>query len=194
MLSVFQDTVNLMVLIFVDDTPVSEYFRNSDPHYFTYHYININQQKVHIVDIQRQNKCVPASMSWCLFGSVVYLQPEPATEPPSALVPFLQKYADVSSKKPSVSSSPHSLLTDWSLIVLPVFISLSAFIQYFWNISCIEENLPVFLRSCRCWSWSWRRSGSSRTSSFASWTSWSRKEPCMCCSSASLWVRTPTIH
>ncbi|XP_018530156.1 sorting nexin-14 isoform X4 [Lates calcarifer] len=43
------DTVNLMVLIFVDDTP-----------------------------------------------------PEPATEPPSALVPFLQKYADVSSKKPSV--------------------------------------------------------------------------------------------
>ncbi|XP_033504819.1 sorting nexin-14-like isoform X3 [Epinephelus lanceolatus] len=43
------DTVNLMVLIFVDDTP-----------------------------------------------------PEPATEPPSALVPFLQKYADVSNKKPSV--------------------------------------------------------------------------------------------
>ncbi|XP_071323780.1 sorting nexin-14-like isoform X2 [Trachinotus anak] len=43
------DTVNLMVLIFVDDTP-----------------------------------------------------PEPATEPPSALVPFLQKYADVSNKKSSV--------------------------------------------------------------------------------------------
>ncbi|XP_039981020.1 sorting nexin-14 isoform X2 [Xiphias gladius] len=43
------DTVNLMVLIFVDDTP-----------------------------------------------------PEPATEPPSSLVPFLQKYADVSNKKPSV--------------------------------------------------------------------------------------------
>ncbi|XP_040919676.1 sorting nexin-14-like isoform X3 [Toxotes jaculatrix] len=43
------DTVNLMVLIFVDDTP-----------------------------------------------------PEAATEPPSALVPFLQKYADVSNKKPSV--------------------------------------------------------------------------------------------
>ncbi|XP_070843107.1 sorting nexin-14-like isoform X2 [Chaetodon trifascialis] len=43
------DTVNLMVLIFVDDTP-----------------------------------------------------PEPATEPPSVLVPFLQKYADVSNKKPSV--------------------------------------------------------------------------------------------
>ncbi|XP_070705059.1 sorting nexin-14-like isoform X3 [Pempheris klunzingeri] len=43
------DTVNLMVLIFVDDTP-----------------------------------------------------PEPATEPPSALVPFLQKYADVSNKKQSV--------------------------------------------------------------------------------------------
>ncbi|XP_059212141.1 sorting nexin-14-like isoform X2 [Centropristis striata] len=43
------DTVNLMVLIFVDDTP-----------------------------------------------------PEEATEPPSALVPFLQKYADVSNKKPSV--------------------------------------------------------------------------------------------
>ncbi|XP_044233103.1 sorting nexin-14 isoform X3 [Thunnus albacares] len=43
------DTVNLMVLIFVDDTP-----------------------------------------------------PEPATEPPSALVPFLQKYADFSNKKPSV--------------------------------------------------------------------------------------------
>ncbi|XP_056150990.1 sorting nexin-14 isoform X2 [Lampris incognitus] len=43
------DTVNLMVLIFVDDTP-----------------------------------------------------PEPATEPPSALVPFLQKYADVCNKKPSV--------------------------------------------------------------------------------------------
>ncbi|XP_028252620.1 sorting nexin-14-like isoform X2 [Parambassis ranga] len=43
------DTVNLMVLLFVDDTP-----------------------------------------------------PEPATEPPSALVPFLQKYADVSNKKPSV--------------------------------------------------------------------------------------------
>uniref|UniRef100_A0A3Q4BQF5 Sorting nexin 14 n=1 Tax=Mola mola TaxID=94237 RepID=A0A3Q4BQF5_MOLML len=43
------DTVNLMVLIFVDDTP-----------------------------------------------------PEPSTEPPSALVPFLQKYADVSNKKPSV--------------------------------------------------------------------------------------------
>ncbi|XP_022622761.1 sorting nexin-14-like isoform X4 [Seriola dumerili] len=43
------DTVNLMVLIFVDDTP-----------------------------------------------------PEPATEPPSALVPFLQKFADVSNKKPSV--------------------------------------------------------------------------------------------
>lgn len=43
------DTVNLMVLIFVDDTP-----------------------------------------------------PEPATEPLSALVPFLQKYADFSNKKPSV--------------------------------------------------------------------------------------------
>ncbi|KAM3603274.1 uncharacterized protein V6R79_019718 [Siganus canaliculatus] len=43
------DTVNLMVLIFVDDTP-----------------------------------------------------PEEASEPPSALVPFLQKYADVSVKKPSV--------------------------------------------------------------------------------------------
>lgn len=43
------DTVNLMVLIFVDDTP-----------------------------------------------------PEPATEPPSALVPFLQRYAEVSTKKPSV--------------------------------------------------------------------------------------------
>ncbi|KAM9339324.1 sorting nexin-14-like isoform 3-T3 [Symphorus nematophorus] len=43
------DTVNLMVLIFVDDTP-----------------------------------------------------PEAATEPPSVLVPFLQKYADVSNKKPSV--------------------------------------------------------------------------------------------
>nr|XP_046228870.1 sorting nexin-14-like isoform X8 [Scatophagus argus] len=43
------DTVNLMVLIFVDDTP-----------------------------------------------------PEPATEPPSPLVPFLQKYADVSNKKASV--------------------------------------------------------------------------------------------
>ncbi|XP_069028681.1 sorting nexin-14-like isoform X2 [Embiotoca jacksoni] len=43
------DTVNLMVLIFVDDTP-----------------------------------------------------PEPAAEPPSALVPFLQKYADVGNKKPSV--------------------------------------------------------------------------------------------
>ncbi|KAM6915488.1 sorting nexin-14-like [Xenentodon cancila] len=43
------DTVNLMVLIFVDDTP-----------------------------------------------------PEPATEPPSPLVPFLQKYANVSSKKSSV--------------------------------------------------------------------------------------------
>ncbi|XP_044026069.1 sorting nexin-14 isoform X2 [Siniperca chuatsi] len=43
------DIVNLMVLIFVDDTP-----------------------------------------------------PEPATEPPSTLVPFLQKYADVSNKKPSV--------------------------------------------------------------------------------------------
>ncbi|XP_023250123.1 sorting nexin-14-like isoform X7 [Seriola lalandi dorsalis] len=43
------DTVNLMVLIFVDDTP-----------------------------------------------------PEPATEPPSSLVPFLQKFADVSNKKPSV--------------------------------------------------------------------------------------------
>ncbi|XP_035534498.1 sorting nexin-14 isoform X2 [Morone saxatilis] len=43
------DTVNLMVLIFVDDNP-----------------------------------------------------PEPATEPPSALVPFLQKYADVSNKKASV--------------------------------------------------------------------------------------------
>ncbi|XP_072218024.1 sorting nexin-14-like isoform X1 [Leuresthes tenuis] len=43
------DTVNLMVLIFVDDTP-----------------------------------------------------PEPATEPPSPLVPFLQKYADVSNKKSSV--------------------------------------------------------------------------------------------
>ncbi|KAK2889794.1 sorting nexin-14-like isoform X3 [Channa argus] len=42
------DTVNLMVLIFVDDTP-----------------------------------------------------PEPAIEPPSALVPFLQKYADVGNKKPS---------------------------------------------------------------------------------------------
>eukprot|EP00064_Thunnus_orientalis_P019886 superscaffoldBa00005184_g20017 len=28
--------------------------------------------------------------------------PEPATEPPSALVPFLQKYADFSNKKPSV--------------------------------------------------------------------------------------------
>uniref|UniRef100_A0A7N6B4B1 Sorting nexin 14 n=1 Tax=Anabas testudineus TaxID=64144 RepID=A0A7N6B4B1_ANATE len=44
------DTVNLMVLIFVDDTP-----------------------------------------------------PEPATEPPSAMVPFLQKYADVSNKKQSIS-------------------------------------------------------------------------------------------
>ncbi|XP_041661147.1 sorting nexin-14 isoform X4 [Cheilinus undulatus] len=43
------DTVNFMVLIFVDDTP-----------------------------------------------------PEPATEPPSALVPFLQKYANASNKKPSV--------------------------------------------------------------------------------------------
>ncbi|XP_068573611.1 sorting nexin-14-like isoform X1 [Cebidichthys violaceus] len=43
------DTVNLMVLIFVDDTP-----------------------------------------------------PEAASDPPSALVPFLQKYADVSNKKPSV--------------------------------------------------------------------------------------------
>lgn len=43
------DTVNLMVLIFVDDTP-----------------------------------------------------PEPATDPPSALVPFLQKYAEVSNKKQSV--------------------------------------------------------------------------------------------
>ncbi|XP_070781509.1 sorting nexin-14-like isoform X1 [Enoplosus armatus] len=43
------DTVNLMVLIFVDDTP-----------------------------------------------------PEAASEPPSSLVPFLQKYADVSNKKPSV--------------------------------------------------------------------------------------------
>lgn len=32
------------------------------------------------------------------------LQPEPATEPPSALVLFLQKYANVSTKKPSVSS------------------------------------------------------------------------------------------
>ncbi|TKS75307.1 Sorting nexin-14 [Collichthys lucidus] len=44
-----QDTVNLMVLIYVDDTP-----------------------------------------------------PEPAVDPPSVLVPFLQKYADVSNKKPSV--------------------------------------------------------------------------------------------
>uniref|UniRef100_A0A667YZE1 Sorting nexin 14 n=1 Tax=Myripristis murdjan TaxID=586833 RepID=A0A667YZE1_9TELE len=43
------DTVNLMVLIFVDDTP-----------------------------------------------------PEPATEPPSPLIPFLQKYAECSNKKPSV--------------------------------------------------------------------------------------------
>uniref|UniRef100_A0A665VPK2 Sorting nexin-14-like n=1 Tax=Echeneis naucrates TaxID=173247 RepID=A0A665VPK2_ECHNA len=48
-LFVFQDTVNFLVLLFVDDSP-----------------------------------------------------PEAATEPPSALVPFLQKYADVSNKKPSV--------------------------------------------------------------------------------------------
>uniref|UniRef100_A0A8D0AGM0 Sorting nexin 14 n=1 Tax=Sander lucioperca TaxID=283035 RepID=A0A8D0AGM0_SANLU len=34
--------------------------------------------------------------------SLLYLQPETPTEPPSVMVPFLQKYADVSNKKPSV--------------------------------------------------------------------------------------------
>uniref|UniRef100_A0A672ZBP2 Sorting nexin-14-like n=1 Tax=Sphaeramia orbicularis TaxID=375764 RepID=A0A672ZBP2_9TELE len=34
--------------------------------------------------------------------NVLFFQPEPPTEPPSPLVPFLQKYADVSNKKQSV--------------------------------------------------------------------------------------------
>lgn len=42
----------------------------------------------------------------CSFQFHLCLQPEPATEPSSALVPFLQKYADVSNKKQSVGVSP----------------------------------------------------------------------------------------
>lgn len=75
-------------------------------------------------------------------------------------------------------------------IILHVFISLFNF-GVVSNLSCNED---VSLWTCRCWSWSWRRSGASRISSFVSWTSWSRKEPCTCCSSASLWVRATVTN
>lgn len=43
------------------------------------------------------------------FLSFLNFQPEPATEPPSPLVPFLQKYANGSTKKSSVSFSGDSV-------------------------------------------------------------------------------------
>uniref|UniRef100_A0A8D0DCB7 Sorting nexin 14 n=1 Tax=Sander lucioperca TaxID=283035 RepID=A0A8D0DCB7_SANLU len=42
------------------------------------------------------------TMDFMADPSLLYLQPETPTEPPSVMVPFLQKYADVSNKKPSV--------------------------------------------------------------------------------------------
>lgn len=46
---------------------------------------------------------------------------------------------------------------------------------------CLSMLCPLI----RCWSWNWRKSESSRTFSSASWTSWSKKGPSMCFSSAS---------
>lgn len=82
-----------MVLIFVDDTPVSAPF-SSDV--IVLHRVSLHQYL-------RRATC-PSSQTLMSFGSRLALQPEPAAEPPSALVPFLQKYADVSNKKASVSS------------------------------------------------------------------------------------------
>lgn len=45
-----------------------------------------------------------------MLKHLLLLQPEEATEPTSALVPFLQKYSDARSKKPSVSVSRFSPL------------------------------------------------------------------------------------
>ncbi|NXA70981.1 SNX14 protein, partial [Mohoua ochrocephala] len=71
------DTVNHLLLIFIDDSPVSTDKVNSGAF------------------------CSPMKEAF-LPNCHFFLQPEIATEPPSSLVPFLQKFAEPRNKKPSV--------------------------------------------------------------------------------------------
>lgn len=105
-----------------------EYFRNT--HYIKYYYIldrysayprNRTDNKLEQTTVKPFEP--PFLIEWDFSTSLSScLQPEPATDPPSALVPFLQKYAEVSNKKQSVSIS---LRGRWTLLVTDRLISVN---------------------------------------------------------------------
>lgn len=122
-----------------------EHFRNT--HYITYHYIldtNSAYPKNRTDNKLERTTIKPVEpqflIEWGFSTSLSScLQPEPATDPPSALVPFLQKYAEVSNKKQSVSIS---LRRRWTLLVTDRLISVKLNIEKYF--------LPLlkFLTSC----------------------------------------------
>ncbi|EMP42603.1 Sorting nexin-14 [Chelonia mydas] len=75
---IHKDTVNHLLLKFIDDSPVST-----------------DKMRTFIIDS-------PMSVSILISRSTLFLQPEKATEPAASLIPFLQKFADPRNKKPSV--------------------------------------------------------------------------------------------
>ncbi|KAM6280608.1 sorting nexin-14 isoform 2-T2 [Porphyrio hochstetteri] len=74
------DTVNHLLLIFIDDSPVST-----------------DKIRTVVISSPLREACLPNYIM-----SFFCLQPEKATEPTSSLVPFLQKFAEPRNKKPSV--------------------------------------------------------------------------------------------